>query len=108
LAAAAAPAAGRRPLRVSTLRAGIDVSRILQPAAELRRGAAQRCVEKQNHPLDMGLDIPTLIPLCQPALPADPKAPVQPVYLELDVKNTNRCGRRLSARAPGLISATTV
>lgn len=53
--------------------AGIDLSRLLTPAATLRPEAAQRCVRRQDHGLDEGLDLPVLIPACAPALP--PTAP---------------------------------
>lgn len=71
------------------MRAGIDVSRILTPAASLRPGAAQTCQTKQDHGLDTGLDLPELIDACASALTTDGSAP-QPVYYETDVANVNR------------------
>ncbi len=69
--------------------AGIDVSRILTPAATLRPGAAQTCQTKQDHGLETGLDLPELIGACASALPDDGAAP-QPVYYETSVYNV-RC-----------------
>ncbi|KAL0054356.1 hypothetical protein WJX82_007542 [Trebouxia sp. C0006] len=70
--------------------AGINLDKILLPAARLRENVAQRCVRKQDHGLEAGLDI-QLIPQCASALPEDPKThPPQPVYLEMPVVNTNR------------------
>ena len=125
--------------------AGIDLSRVLTPAASLRPGAAQRCVQKQDHGMEERLggcrplrrpppppprcpacppfllllsrlaariassthpptrSPPTppararadmaLIEACRAALP-DPGSNEQPeaVYVEMDVKNTHRCG----------------
>ena len=42
----------------------IDLSKLLQPAADLRPNAAQRNVMKQDHGLETGLDV-HLIPLCK-------------------------------------------
>jgi glutamate synthase (NADPH/NADH) len=36
--------------------AKVDLSKMLMPAAELRPGAAQVCVQKQDHGLETGLD----------------------------------------------------
>jgi glutamate synthase (NADH) len=80
--------------------APLDLSRLLLPAASLRPGAAQRCVEKQDHGLDTGLDV-HLLRLCSPALPPIPaSAPragathttedAEPVYVEMAVQNTHR------------------
>jgi len=66
--------------------AGIDVSRILTPAATLRPDAAQTCQTKQDHGLETGLDLPELIGACASALPDD-GAPPQPVYHETSVCN---------------------
>ena len=66
--------------------AGIDVSRILTPAATLRPGAAQTCQTQQDHGLETGLDLPELIGACASALPDD-GAPPQPVYHETSVCN---------------------
>ena len=91
------------------LAAGLDLSRLLTPAATLGRpGAAQTCVEKQDHGLEDGLDW-AVVPQCAPALPdpaalaaaaatraLDPDAPIplaaqpQPVYIEAAVRNTHR------------------
>jgi len=91
------------------LAAGLDLSRLLTPAATLGKpGAAQTCVEKQDHGLEAGLDW-AILPQCAPALPdpsalaaaavtraADPDAPIQlaaqpqPVYIEAAVRNTHR------------------
>ena len=70
----------------SAIAAGIDVSRILTPAATLRPGAAQTCQTKQDHGLESGLDLPELIGACASALPDDGAAP-QPVYYETAVCN---------------------
>ena len=70
--------------------AGIDVSRILTPAATLRPGAAQTCQTKQDHGLETGLDLPELIGACASALPDDGAAP-QPVYYETTVCNVRAC-----------------
>eukprot|EP00775_Hariotina_reticulata_P011473 gene11473-11617_t len=69
---------------------GIDLSRLLTPAAELRPDAAQTCIQKQDHGLDSGLDV-FLIPHCKPALPDGP-GPLEPepVYVEFGVLNTHR------------------
>eukprot|EP01025_Chloroclados_australasicus_P031120 TRINITY_DN3140_c1_g1_i4.p1 TRINITY_DN3140_c1_g1~~TRINITY_DN3140_c1_g1_i4.p1 ORF type:complete len:2248 (+),score=229.22 TRINITY_DN3140_c1_g1_i4:145-6744(+) len=75
---------------------GIDLSKILVPAASLREGAAQRCVMKQDHGLNTSLD-GELIELCKPAFPGDPKQTPQKVYIEKEVRNVNRAtGTRLS------------
>jgi glutamate synthase (NADH) len=91
------------------LAAGLDLTKLLTPAAGLGRpGAAQTCVQAQDHGLEAGLDW-AIIPDCAPALPdpaamaaaaaataADPDAPVppsaapQPVFIEAAVKNTHR------------------
>lgn len=68
---------------------GIDLSRLLQPAASLRPGAAQRCVQKQDHGLNAGLDL-HLVPLCKAALPDTPGQGAEPVYIEMEVQNTHR------------------
>jgi hypothetical protein len=44
--------------------ASMSLDKILLPAATLRPGAAQRCVQKQDHGLDTGLDV-HLIPHCK-------------------------------------------
>lgn len=75
---------------------GMDLSKLLTPAATLRPGAAQTCVQAQDHGLETGLDA-QLIAACSAAL--DPvKAPgsaggpgvPQPVYIEAEVVNTHR------------------
>ncbi|GFR49656.1 hypothetical protein Agub_g11798 [Astrephomene gubernaculifera] len=68
---------------------GIDLSRLLTPAASLRPGASQRCIQKQDHGLDEGLDV-HLVPLCKAALPDEPNASAEPVYIEMEVQNTHR------------------
>ncbi|XP_017257431.1 glutamate synthase [NADH], amyloplastic isoform X2 [Daucus carota subsp. sativus] len=62
----------------------IDLSLLLKPAAEIRPEAAQYCVEKQDHGLDMALD-QKLISLSAPALSKG-----LPVYMETPICNTNR------------------
>ncbi|GBG74300.1 hypothetical protein CBR_g18711 [Chara braunii] len=62
----------------------IDLSAVLKPAAELRPGAAQFCVQKQDHGLHMALDV-KLIELCRPALEK-----CEPVRLNLEICNVNR------------------
>ncbi|KAJ8452700.1 hypothetical protein Cgig2_005036 [Carnegiea gigantea] len=62
----------------------IDLSLLLRPAATIRPGAAQRCVQKQDHGLDMALD-QDLIARCGPALEK-----CLPVYIEMPIRNTNR------------------
>lgn len=71
--------------------AKIDLSKLLTPAASLRPGAAQTCVQKQDHGLDTGLD-PQLLAVCSAALPdAGSTAEPQAVYAEMQVLNTHRC-----------------
>ena len=75
--------------------AGMDLSKLLTPAATLRPGAAQTCVQAQDHGLETGLDA-QLIAACAAAL--DPAKSVatgeagepQPVYIEAEVINTHR------------------
>ncbi|XP_074360798.1 glutamate synthase 1 [NADH], chloroplastic-like [Apium graveolens] len=62
----------------------IDLSLLLKPAAEIRPQAAQYCVEKQDHGLDMVLDR-KLISLSTPALSRS-----LPVYMETPICNTDR------------------
>ncbi|KAL5727008.1 alanine dehydrogenase [Ranunculus cassubicifolius] len=62
----------------------IDLSLLLQPAAEIRPEAAQHCVEKQDHGLDLQLD-QKLITLSEAALQKS-----YPVYIELPICNVNR------------------
>ncbi|KAJ7545860.1 hypothetical protein O6H91_08G013200 [Diphasiastrum complanatum] len=62
----------------------IDLSLLLQPAAKLRPGAAQTCIEKQDHGLELALDQI----LIQSALPALEKS--LPVFLKLPIQNVNR------------------
>ncbi|GBG74307.1 hypothetical protein CBR_g18718 [Chara braunii] len=62
----------------------IDLSAILKPSAELRPGAAQYCVQKQDHGLDKALDV-KLIELCKPALEK-----AEAVRLDLKICNVNR------------------
>ncbi|KAK4273901.1 hypothetical protein QN277_017207 [Acacia crassicarpa] len=62
----------------------IDLSLFLRPAAELRPEAAQYCVQKQDHGLDMALDN-KLISLSSAALEKG-----LAVYIETPVCNVNR------------------
>ncbi|KAF1871443.1 hypothetical protein Lal_00020236 [Lupinus albus] len=62
----------------------IDLSLLLKPAAELRPEAAQYCVQKQDHGLDMLLDN-KLISLSNAALEKG-----LPVYIESPIRNVNR------------------
>ncbi|KAK6925989.1 Glutamate synthase, alpha subunit, C-terminal [Dillenia turbinata] len=62
----------------------IDLSLLLRPAAEIRPGAAQYCVEKQDHGLDMALD-QKLISHSKAALEKS-----LPVYIETPICNVNR------------------
>ncbi|XP_071710189.1 glutamate synthase 1 [NADH], chloroplastic-like isoform X2 [Rutidosis leptorrhynchoides] len=62
----------------------IDLSLLLRPAADIRPDAAQTCVEKQDHGLDMALD-QRLISLAKPALEKG-----LPVYIESPICNVNR------------------
>ncbi|KVI07094.1 Aldolase-type TIM barrel [Cynara cardunculus var. scolymus] len=62
----------------------IDLSLLLRPAADIRPDAAQICVQKQDHGLDMALD-QRLIVLAKPALEKG-----LPVYIESPICNVNR------------------
>ncbi|KAD4585907.1 hypothetical protein R6Q59_035687 [Mikania micrantha] len=62
----------------------IDLSLLLRPAADIRPDAAQTCVQKQDHGLDMALD-QQLITLAKPALEKG-----LPVYIESPICNVNR------------------
>ncbi|KAG6707010.1 hypothetical protein I3842_06G010500 [Carya illinoinensis] len=62
----------------------IDLSLLLRPAAELRPEAAQYCIQKQDHGLDMALD-QKLIPMSKAALEKG-----LPVYIENPIYNVNR------------------
>ncbi|XP_012090082.1 glutamate synthase [NADH], amyloplastic isoform X3 [Jatropha curcas] len=62
----------------------IDLSLLLRPAADIRPEAAQYCVQKQDHGLDMALD-KKLIPLSKAALEK-----CLPVYIETPICNVNR------------------
>ncbi|MQL72876.1 hypothetical protein Taro_005221 [Colocasia esculenta] len=62
----------------------IDLSLLLKPAAEIRPEAAQYCIQKQEHGLDMALDN-KLITLSKAAI--DKKLPV---YIEESIWNVNR------------------
>ena len=68
--------------------ADIDLSRVLLPAATLRPGSPQTCVEKQDHGLDAGLDN-ELIASAAAALPDAHTAP-RPVKIDTKVINTHR------------------
>ncbi|MCL7051202.1 hypothetical protein MKW94_025137 [Papaver nudicaule] len=62
----------------------IDLSLLLTPARDIRPEAAQYCIQKQDHGLDMALDR-KLITLSEPALEKK-----FPVYIDVPVKNVNR------------------
>ncbi|CAK7324155.1 unnamed protein product [Dovyalis caffra] len=62
----------------------IDLSLLLRPAADIRPEAAQYCVQKQDHGLDMALD-QKLIKLSEAALEKG-----LPVYMETPICNVNR------------------
>lgn len=62
----------------------IDLSLLLRPAADIRPEAAQYCVQKQDHGLDMALDH-KLISLSNSAIEK-----ALPVYFETPVCNVNR------------------
>ncbi|KAF8042872.1 hypothetical protein BT93_A1255 [Corymbia citriodora subsp. variegata] len=62
----------------------IDLSLLLRPAAEIRPDAAQYCVQKQDHGLDMALD-QKLISLSKAALEKS-----LPIYIEMPICNVNR------------------
>ncbi|XP_010537100.1 PREDICTED: glutamate synthase 1 [NADH], chloroplastic isoform X2 [Tarenaya hassleriana] len=62
----------------------IDLSLLLRPAADIRPGAAQYCVQKQDHGLDMALDR-KLIELSKSALEK-----AVPVYIDTQICNVNR------------------
>ncbi|XP_030500072.2 glutamate synthase [NADH], amyloplastic isoform X1 [Cannabis sativa] len=62
----------------------IDLSLLLRPAADIRPGAAQYCVQKQDHGLDMALDN-KLITLSKSALEK-----ALPVYIDTQICNVNR------------------
>lgn len=62
----------------------IDLSQLLKPAAEIRPEAAQYCIQKQDHGLDMALD-QKLISLSGAAIEKR-----LPVYVEMQIKNVNR------------------
>ncbi|KAJ6808958.1 glutamate synthase 1 [NADH], chloroplastic isoform X1 [Iris pallida] len=62
----------------------IDLSLLLRPAADIRPEAAQYCIQKQDHGLEMALD-QDLISSSKAALENG-----LPVYIEMPVKNVNR------------------
>ncbi|XP_074281679.1 glutamate synthase 1 [NADH], chloroplastic-like [Silene latifolia] len=62
----------------------IDLSLLLTPASSIRPGAAQHCIQKQDHGLDMALDN-ELISLSKAALDR-----ALPVRIETLIRNTNR------------------
>ncbi|KAI3846660.1 hypothetical protein MKW92_019453 [Papaver armeniacum] len=62
----------------------IDLSLLLRPARDIRPEAAQFCIQKQDHGLDMALDR-KLITLSEPALEK-----AFPVYIDVPIKNVNR------------------
>ncbi|EHA8586599.1 glutamate synthase 1 [Cocos nucifera] len=62
----------------------IDLSLLLKPAAEIRPEAAQYCIQKQDHALDMALDQELII---------SSKAALEKglsVYIETPIRNVNR------------------
>lgn len=64
---------------------GIDLTNLLMPAQKLHEDSEVRCTMKQDHGLDISLDMTDLVPKCQPAI-LDGK----PVKLEMPILNTNR------------------
>ncbi|XVF53410.1 hypothetical protein PTKIN_Ptkin05aG0097500 [Pterospermum kingtungense] len=62
----------------------IDLSLLLRPAADIRPEAAQYCIQKQDHGLDMALD-QKLINLSKASLEKG-----LPVYIETPICNVNR------------------
>ncbi|XP_057988761.1 glutamate synthase 1 [NADH], chloroplastic isoform X2 [Hevea brasiliensis] len=62
----------------------IDLSLLLRPAADIRPEAAQYCVQKQDHGLEMALD-KKLVTLSKAALEKS-----LPVYIESSICNVNR------------------
>ncbi|CAA7402621.1 unnamed protein product [Spirodela intermedia] len=62
----------------------IDLSLLLKPAAEIRPEAAQYCIQKQDHGLDMALDN-KLIVLSKAAIEKG-----LPVFIDVPVQNVNR------------------
>ncbi|CAI9092539.1 OLC1v1027805C1 [Oldenlandia corymbosa var. corymbosa] len=62
----------------------IDLSLLLRPAADIRPDAAQYCIQKQDHGLDMALDN-KLISLSKASLDRG-----IPVYIETAICNVNR------------------
>ncbi|MBA0861832.1 hypothetical protein Goshw_001497 [Gossypium schwendimanii] len=62
----------------------IDLSLLLRPAADIRPEAAQYCIQKQDHGLDMALD-QKLVKLSTAALEKG-----LPVYIETPICNVNR------------------
>ncbi|XP_021282565.1 glutamate synthase 1 [NADH], chloroplastic isoform X3 [Herrania umbratica] len=62
----------------------IDLSLLLRPAADIRPEAAQHCIQKQDHGLDMALD-QKLIKLSKAALEKG-----LPAYIETPICNVNR------------------
>ncbi|XP_058100409.1 glutamate synthase 1 [NADH], chloroplastic isoform X5 [Magnolia sinica] len=62
----------------------IDLTLLLRPAADIRPEAAQYCIQKQDHGLDMALD-QKLISLSESALEKG-----LPVYIEMPIRNVNR------------------
>ncbi|XVF10044.1 hypothetical protein REPUB_Repub07fG0149900 [Reevesia pubescens] len=72
----------------------IDLSLLLRPAADIRPEAAQYCIQKQDHGLDMALD-QKLIKLSKAALEKG-----LPLYIETPICNVNRAvGTMLSHEA---------
>ncbi|KAL8199769.1 hypothetical protein R6Q57_013337 [Mikania cordata] len=63
----------------------IDLSLLLRPASDIRPDAAQTCVQKQDHGLDMALDQQLIRLAAKPAIEKG-----LPVYIESPVCNVNR------------------
>lgn len=68
---------------------GIDLAKILLPSASLRPDAGQRCLIKQEHGLDSGLD-QQLLEECEAAMSGNAGIGQNPVYVEMEVHNTHR------------------
>ncbi|KAJ0971718.1 hypothetical protein J5N97_019677 [Dioscorea zingiberensis] len=62
----------------------IDLTLLLRPASSIRPDAAQHCIQKQDHGLDMALD-QMLISASNSALER-----ALPVYIETQIRNVNR------------------
>lgn len=67
----------------------IDLTPVILPAAQLRPGAAQRCLVKQDHGLETCLDN-MFIEAAAPALPNDASVTPQPVQITCAINNQHR------------------